>query len=430
MHAETQRPADTQVGRFKGRLRQVWPVSDRTRQARRMNEAEDRRLLDPWVVVSALSLIALGFVMVVSSSISVADRVLGDPWHYAVRQGIFLLIGTVGALIALRFPMDWLQRLSRLGLIVAVMILLLVFVPGLGVRVNGSLRWINLGVANFQVAEAVKLLLVIYLAGYLVRQQSALEERFMTSVKALGVSLLLALLLLCQPDYGTAVLLVAISAGMIWLAGARLRYLFTLGLTVVPIMASAALMEPYRLHRLTSFLNPWADPFDGGFQLTQALIAVGRGEWFGVGLGASVQKLFYLPEAHTDFIFAVIAEELGLLGVMLVLTLFAILVGRALWLGFACLRAERPFAGYLAYGIGIWIALQVLISAGVNLGILPTKGLTLPFISYGGSSLVVMCAAVGLLLRVAYELGNSPAAIANGYSENARPRRRNSRTSK
>lgn len=378
-------------------------MADASRQARRWEDAAGTGM-DRWVLGATLALVALGLVMVVSSSISVADRELGGPFHYAARQGAFLALGGLCAWIAIHTPLAFIQALSRLALFGVFVLLLLPFVPGLGHSVNGSMRWIDLGPLGFQVAEAVKLLMVVFVAGYLVRQEKALQASFMAPFKPLAVAVLAASLLLLQPDYGAAVLLVAITGGMVWLAGARFRYLAVLGLTVLPLMASAALLEPYRLRRLTTFLDPWSDPYQDGFQLTQALIAVGRGEWLGVGLGGSVQKLYYLPEAHTDFVFAVIAEELGLLGVVAVLALFAILVGRGMQLGWRALAAGQPFAGFLAYGISLWIGLQMLISVGVNLGMLPTKGLTLPFVSYGGSSLLVMCAVVGLLLRVSIEL--------------------------
>lgn len=376
-------------------------MNNAARQARRWTD--DAAGLDWWVLGSALGLAAIGLVMVVSSSITVADRQMGSPFHFAARQGVFLAAGILVGWVALRVPLSVLETLSRVALLGVFVLLFMVFVPGLGYSVNGSMRWIDLGPVGFQVAEAAKLLMVVFVAGYLVRQEKALQERFMAPFKPLLLALLASGLLLVQPDYGAAVLLLAITGGMVWLAGARFRYLAILGLTVLPLMASAALLEPYRLRRLTSFMNPWSDPYADGFQLTQALIAVGRGEWLGVGLGGSVQKLFYLPEAHTDFIFAVLAEEMGLLGVVAVLALFGVLVGRGFWLGWRALEGGRPFAAYLAYGIALWIGLQVLISVGVNLGVLPTKGLTLPFISYGGSSLLVMCLSVGLLLRVGIE---------------------------
>lgn len=255
--------------------------------------------------------------------------------------------------------------------------------------------------------EAVKLLFIIYLASYLVRQRSSVQGGLFGVVKPLSVAIVLVALLLLQPDFGSAALIVAITVSMVWLGGARLRNVAWLAIPLMPAIAWAALTSDYRVKRLTSFLNPWAHPFDDGFQLTQALIAVGRGEWLGVGLGASVQKLFYLPEAHSDFIFAVIAEELGFVGIVFVLLLFAALVGRAFMLGLRAIERGQLFAGYCAFGVGLWISLQTLVSIGVNLGVLPTKGLTLPLISSGGSSVLMTCAAIGLLLRVSYEVTRS-----------------------
>ncbi|HEX7112383.1 MAG TPA: putative peptidoglycan glycosyltransferase FtsW, partial [Mizugakiibacter sp.] len=273
-----------------------------------------------------------------------------------------------------------------------------------GMRINGARRWINLLVLGFQPVEAVKLVVVVYLASYLVRHRDGVEHRLFGVVKPIGVAGLVVVLLLAQPDFGSAALIVSVSVGMIWLGGARMRNLLALGAPLVPALAWAALTEDYRIKRLTSFLDPWKDPFNDGFQLTQALIAIGRGEWFGVGLGGSVQKLFYLPEAHTDFILAVIAEELGLVGILLVLGLFALLVGRGLWLGLKGVELGQRFAGYVAFGLSLTLGLQALVSVGVNLGVLPTKGLTLPLISSGGSSVLMTCTMVGVLLRAGYEI--------------------------
>jgi len=283
------------------------------------------------------------------------------------------------------------------------LVLLLVFIPGIGHSVNGSARWIRLGFANFQVVEAVKVMVIIYMAGYLVRKADMVKIRFFDTLKPLMLAAMLTVILLVQPDMGSAAVITAIVGGMVWLAGAAWRHIFVLGMMALPVFGYAA-MEPYRLRRIVSFMNPWADPYNSGFQLTQALIAVGRGEVFGVGLGASIQKLFYLPEAHTDFIFAVLAEEFGLLGVVFVLSLFMLLVARIMIIGLMAHRADKPFAGYIAYGIGLWIGLQALVSMGVNLGVLPTKGLTLPLISSGGSSVLMTFLALGIVFRIRYEL--------------------------
>ena len=289
-------------------------------------------------------------------------------------------------------------------ILAAFALLLLVFVPWLGVEVKGARRWIRLGLANFQAVELVKLLLIVYLAGYFVRHQEALQQSLLGVIKPLVVTGALLGLLLAQPDFGGAMLLMAISGGMLWLAGGSARHLLGMGLAAMPVVAIAAMSEQYRVNRLMAFLDPWAKPFDEGFQLTQALIAVGRGEWFGVGLGESVQKLFYLPEAHTDFILAVIAEELGFIGILCIIALFAVFTGRAFRLGIEGLRQGRCFEAYIAYGIALWFAMQAAISIGVNIGALPTKGLTLPLISSGGSSVIVSLMAVGLLLRVSASL--------------------------
>ncbi len=354
--------------------------------------------VDRLLLVPVLLLAAIGVVMVASASLPIADARGVGPFHFLARHLGFLLLGGALAWIAARQELSSLQRFGRPALLAAFVILPLVFVPGLGHEVNGAARWIRLGPLQLQVVEPVKLLLILFLAAYLAGQQQALQVRFLPSFVPLAVSALLAGVLLLQPDFGSAVLIVAIAGGMLWLAGARARFLVAPGLLALPVLAWAALSEGYRIRRLTSFLDPWADPFRDGFQLTQALIAVGRGEWLGVGLGGSVQKLYYLPEAHNDFMVAVFAEEFGLLGLTVLIGLFALLVGRALVLGMRLALAGRLFAAHVMFGVALWIALQALISIGVNLGMLPTKGLTLPLISAGGSSLVATLAAVGLLL--------------------------------
>ncbi|MBS0486903.1 MAG: putative lipid II flippase FtsW [Proteobacteria bacterium] len=372
------------------------------RQATRRDESRGR--YDPVLIVVAVALASLGVVMVASSSIAVADGQHVGPFHYLFRHLVFLAlgIGLCGAMMTIE--LEKFERNAFTLLLFAVILLLLVFLPGVGMRVNGARRWIRLGLVGFQSVEAVKLLFVFYLASYLVRQSSAVRTRFLGMFKPMGVAGVLIVLLLMQPDFGSAALILAVCAGMLWLGGVRISNLVYLAIPAMPAIAWAAMTSDYRVKRLTSFMNPWADPFNDGFQLTQALIAVGRGEWFGVGLGASVQKLFYLPEAHTDFILAVIAEELGFAGIVLVIGLFAILVGRALALGLRAIDRGQLYAGYCAFGIGLMLGFQALVSIGVNLGVLPTKGLTLPLISSGGSSVLMTCAAIGVLLRVSYEV--------------------------
>jgi cell division protein FtsW len=371
---------------------------------------------DSGIVLSAIGLASLGLIMVASSSISIADNQQVGAFHYLIRHVVFLGLGTVLACVAARTELARIEKHAFLLLLLAFILLLLVFVPGIGMRVNGARRWINLGVSGFQSVEIVKLILIVYLASYLVRHRESVHASMLGVCKPLGVATLLVGLLLAQPDFGSAALLLAVTLGMIWLGGARLRNLGLLAALAMPALAWAALFEDYRLKRLKSFLDPWADPFNEGFQLTQALIAVGRGEWFGVGLGASVQKLFYLPEAHTDFILAVLAEELGFFGILLVLGLFAWLVGSGLRVGLQAMERGQRFGGYTAFGISLLLAFQALVSIGVNLGVLPTKGLTLPLISSGGSSVLMTCLAIGLLARVSYELSRAENAAAQAVS--------------
>jgi len=359
--------------------------------------------LDNYVLVPSLLLLAIGVVMVGSASIAVAEGQGASSYHYLVRHLLFIAIGVALALSMRIIPMAFLERISRPLMALSVLLLLAVLVPGLGATVNGSTRWIRLGLLNFQAVEAVKLMVIIYLAGYLARKAARVQTRFFDTLKPLLFAALLSGILLVQPDMGSAAVITAIVVGMLWLAGAAWRHIFVLGALTLPVFGWAA-MEPYRLRRIVSFMDPWADPFASGFQLTQALIAVGRGELFGVGIGASIQKLFYLPEAHTDFIFAVLAEEFGLLGVITVLGLFLLLVTRIMVIGVMAHRKGRAFAGYVAYGVGLWIGLQAVVSVGVNLGVLPTKGLTLPLISSGGSSLLMTLLALGVVLRIKYEL--------------------------
>ena len=371
----------------------------------RMVGVDDARMprVDYWLVVSVMVLATLGLVMVASASITFADRELGQPFYYAFRQAIFIALGLALGVLLFKVRLVDLERLGMVLLLSAIAMLLLVLVPGVGVEVNGAARWMNAGLFRLQVSEPAKLMFIVYLASYLARHGDEVRTRISGFMKPVGLLAIAALLLLLEPDFGATVVLTVTVMGMIFMAGVKLvQFSGALGLAGL-LLASLAVSSPYRMHRLTTFMDPWADPFKSGFQLTQSLIAIGRGEWFGVGLGASIQKLFYLPEAHTDFVFAVLAEELGLLGVCLIIVLYAVLVWRAFVIAAQAVRAENLFAAYLAYGIGIWFGLQSFINVGVNMGLLPTKGLTLPLMSYGGSSMIVMCAAVALLLRIDYE---------------------------
>ncbi|HZH43433.1 MAG TPA: putative lipid II flippase FtsW [Lysobacter sp.] len=381
-----------------------------TRQATRLEAIGGR--VDPWLLGAVLALGCLGFVMVGSSSMAKADADGLGAFYFLVRHAMFLGAGLLAALWVMRLELKTVEQRSQWLLPVCLLMLLLVFVPGFGHEVNGARRWINLGVSNFQVVEAVKVFYIVWLASYLKRYSEEVSATWPAMLKPLGVAVLLVCLLLLQPDFGSSTLLLGITAGMLVLGGVNMPRMFGPVLVGLPVLVAVAIAEPYRVKRLTSFIDPFADPFGSGYQLANALMAVGRGEWFGVGLGASVQKLNYLPEAHTDFILAVIAEELGFAGVLLVVALFTLLVGRALWVGYDCVRMRRYFAGYCAFGIALWMGLQSFVSIGVNLGLLPTKGLTLPLVSYGGSSVVMTCAALGLLLRVSYELERAKRQVA------------------
>ncbi|HXH01655.1 MAG TPA: putative lipid II flippase FtsW [Xanthomonadaceae bacterium] len=388
-------------------------------QATRLDAIGGR--FDPWLLAASIALASFGVVMVASSSIAIGEGLQVGPFHFLIRHAVFLAIGVGIAAWLMRSELKTIEKYDRLLLLACFVLLLLVFVPGIGRTVNGARRWLNLGVANFQAVEAVKLMYLVWLASYLVRFRDEVNATWPAMLKPLGVAGALTVLLALQPDFGSLSLLLAITAGMLVLGGVHLPRMAAPVLVGLPLLAIVAIAEPYRMRRFTSFLDPWADPFDSGYQLTNALMAVGRGEWFGVGLGASIQKLSYLPEAHTDFILAVIAEELGFVGVCFVVGVYALLAGRAFWLGLRCVEMRRHFAGYCAFGIGLWISLQSFVSIGVNLGLLPTKGLTLPLISSGGSSVLMTCAALGLLLRVSYELDRAERQVAKlrGHAQQA-----------
>ena len=363
---------------------------------------------DPWILIAALLLLGLGLLMVTSASMPIADRQTGQPFYFLIRQGAFVLIGLLAAGVVFQIPLTRWRRAGPALLLTAVGLLVLVLVPGVGKEVNGSMRWIGAGPINIQVSEIAKLFVLVYVASYLKRHAAELQTaKFRTSASALlrpmAVLAVLAVLLLLEPDFGSVVVLMATALGMVFLAGVNLAQFGTLLFGTSAAMAVLLWSSPYRRARLVSFLDPWADPFASGFQLTQSLIAIGRGELLGVGLGESVQKLFYLPEAYTDFLFAVLAEELGLAGILAVVVLFVVLVWRAFRIGRQAERVGMLFSAWLAYGIGLWFGIQALFNMGVNMGVLPTKGLTLPLMSYGGSSLVVMCMALALLLRIDVE---------------------------
>jgi len=359
---------------------------------------------DSQLIIAVLALMGIGLVMVASSSISIATRALGDPLYYFWRQSVFVALGIVLMLVATRIPLQVWQKLGPVLLGIGALMLLLVFVPGLGKEVNGSMRWLSLGPINLQPSEPMKLFMVLYLAGYLVRRGELVRSTVGGFIRPMSMLAVIGVMLLFEPDYGATAILFTTALGMLFLGGVPFWSFVGWAGFVVVSMGVVVMAAPYRVERLLTFLNPWADPFGSGFQLTQALIAIGSGEWFGVGLGSSVQKLFYLPEAHTDFLFAVLAEELGMLGVLVVILLFTFVVWRAIAIGTRAEIAGHPYGAYLAYGVGLLIGLQAFVNIGVNMGILPTKGLTLPLMSYGGSSLLVNSFAVGLVMRVDHEL--------------------------
>jgi cell division protein FtsW len=341
--------------------------------------------------------------MVTSASISIASKETGDVFFYLERQLILTLLGCAAAALLFCIPTRLIERVSMPLLIVAIGLLFVVLVPGLGHSVNGSRRWIRLLGFNFQASELARVLVLVYVASYAVRRSEELRGTLSGLAKPLGLLAMIAALLLAEPDFGAATVLFGTGFGLLFIAGARLRYVIVMMVLAGAAFGALAVASPYRLRRILGFLDPWADQYNSGFQLAQSLIAIGRGQWFGVGLGESVQKLFYLPEAHTDFLFAVLAEELGLVGVVLTLALFVALIWRSFHIARLAQDAGLDFAAYLAIGFGLWLGLQAFINIGVNMGVLPTKGLTLPLMSYGRSSLIVTLAWVGMLLRVYHE---------------------------
>lgn len=359
--------------------------------------------VDPAFTTAVVLLLSFGLVMVASASVAVADRLTGVPLHYFYRQSAYALIGLFAALAVIHLPLKLWQLNSFNLLALALLLLAVVLVPGIGEEVNGARRWIDLGLVSVQVSVPARLCLLLYLAGYVVRRQYELRTSLWGVLRPVLPLALACLLMLLEPDYGACAMLFAVAGILLFVAGARLRHLLLLAGSAGTVLVATALSAPYRVERLVSFTDPWAHPFASGFQLTQSLIAIGRGEFFGVGLGNSVQKLLYLPETHTDFLFAILAEEFGLLGSLVIIGLFALVVWRGFAIGARALAAGHAFGAYVAYGLASWVGLQAFVNVGVNMGLLPTKGLTLPLMSYGGSSLVTTCVLVALLLRVDLE---------------------------
>lgn len=358
-----------------------------------------------WVLVALIcGLLSIGIVFCYSSSIAVAEIELGDSFYFLRRHLVYLCIGTLAAFIVLQLPSELLLKLSPQLLFLALVLLVIVLIPGVGLSANGSRRWLGFGPLTFQVSEFAKVAMILFLSGYVIRRQDELRAQWSGFSKPLAILGMMLVLLLLEPDFGSSVVMTVTVLGMLFLAGIHFAR-FTLCMVAgVAGLGYLVTVNEERMSRVTSFLDPWADQFNSGYQLTQALIAFGRGEWFGVGLGNSLQKLFYLPEAHTDFVFAVIAEELGLIGVVVVIGLLWMVALRIMSIGRRAIQANMSYAGYVCFGLAIMFAAQSFINIGVASGLLPTKGLTLPFISYGGSSLLIWMGSAAIVLRISREL--------------------------
>jgi len=359
---------------------------------------------DPLLVIVSASLLAIGYVMMASSSLHLGIKETGNSFYYPIRQSLHISLGLILGICVALTPIRVWEKSGQWLFIFGILLLIVVLVPGLGVKVNGSTRWLSIFGMRVQVSEVVKFFSVIYMAGYVTRHQESIRKSIFALFKPIILFSGACILLLMEPDFGSAVVIMIIAMGIMFLAGARLSPFIILLSSGSVLAALLVYFEPYRMKRVTSFLNPWADAKDTGYQLVHALISFGRGEWVGVGLGSGIQKLFYLPEAHTDFLFSVIAEELGLLGVLTVIGLFALLVWRTFEIAAAAEKADERFSAFIAYGLGIWFGFQSFVNMGVNMGILPTKGLTLPLMSYGGGSMMIMCCAVALIFRIQSEV--------------------------
>jgi len=362
--------------------------------------ARHNPLPDGAMSLLAIALVFIGLVAISSASIEYADRHHADAWFHTQRHLAYLALALAGAFVVYRIDLDFWLDSGGVWLFLALALLIIVLIPGIGHEVNGSQRWLLLAGFTLQPSECAKLAMVVYLAGYMVRREEEVREHWRGFLKPLGLLLVAAVLLLAEPDFGATVIIAMTTFGMLFLAGVRLwNFLIVLALAV-GAMAVLVVSEPYRVKRLLAYIDPWRDPYDTGFQLTQSLIAFGRGEWLGVGLGNSIQKLFYLPEAHTDFVFSIWAEETGFVGSLVVMMLFAALVWRIMFTGRRALLAGNAFGAHLCHGVALIFAGQAFVNMGVSSGLLPTKGLTLPFVSYGGNSLIICCAMLGLVLRV------------------------------
>jgi len=362
--------------------------------------------MDFWLLGFIVILAVTGLTMVASSSVAISQTRFGNPNHYFIRQFMSMGLGAVAAYIFFQIPLAFWEK--HRGKIFLLAIFLLILVLLVGRDINGSKRWLPLVVMNFQPSEFMKLAIVLFMAGYLDRHSSAVKEEFSAVIRLALPFGLMAILLLMEPDYGSTFVIAVIITGMLLIAGAPWRYFVLTVLPMVTILVALVVTSKYRMARVSNFLDPWQDPFGAGYQLTQALIASGSGEWFGAGLGASVQKLLYLPDAHTDFLFSIFAEEFGFVGVIFLIMLYLSILYRLFRIGRKGIEANHFFGGMVAYGIGIWIILQAGINMGVNLGAFPTKGLTLPFMSYGGSSVLLLSIALAVVFRVDYETRYHP----------------------
>ncbi len=356
--------------------------------------------LDYYLISAACALLGFGLVMVASASL---HRIGAAPFYFVLRHLIAMGIGLVAALVLFQIPVKQLQKMGGVLYLFGLLLLLLVLLPGVGKEVNGATRWIPIGPFSLQSSEFMKLFLVVYIAGYLVRRQLEVTHTVWGFIKPMILLVLASTLIMIQPDFGTTTVLLVTALGMLFLGGVPVWQFLILITLAGSALFTLVIFSPYRLQRVTTFLDPWADVQNSGYQLAQALIAFGRGEWFGVGLGNGIQKLFYLPEAHTDFLMAVIGEELGLMGTLLVIALFAVIVWRAFAIGAKAEQLQLRFASYMAQGFGLWLGMQAFINIGVNVGLLPTKGLTLPLMSYGGNSIIVACMVISILVRIDYE---------------------------
>jgi cell division protein FtsW len=370
------------------------------------NPARRASSLDPALIWSAILLASIGLVMVYSASIAMAEaeRFTGfRPSYFLVRHSAYLALGIGAAVAFFRVPVWLWQRMAPWLFFAGTVTLVAVLVPGIGREVNGSRRWISLGIASFQPSELMKLFVVLYAADYTVRKAAFMHDFRKGFLPMFGVMALIAALLLREPDFGALVVVTTVAMAILFLGGLNWRLFVGLVVLLAGAFAALIIASPYRLQRILGFMDPWSDAYGKGYQLSHSLIAFGRGEWLGVGLGASVEKLFYLPEAHTDFLLAVIAEELGFAGVAFVITAFLFLIHRAFAVGRQAASLERYFAALVAQGIGVWLAVQAFINMGVNMGLLPTKGLTLPLLSFGGTGIVVTCIALAIVLRIDWE---------------------------